>query len=1016
MGGDKDEKRTSGVLESADRLDTKITSSWRQFLKGSKSEAKKEQAPARGTYRRASQPAEYTQAETRAYAWPTRREKSEISSRIENVDGADFKKNSRRLETATQEKGQPRRAQTQYAYEVTTQRVSSRTENEVLEKKKQENEIVGQVVYQSQSETSIFRASTNESESAATSQDSPRTQQVEKCTAEDLVPPIAYKVESAKPEDPPVLPREVVDEKATSPPIWSTPQADPNPFENIEPAQLGFVKYLFDKALAEIDNGNAEGAKPYIERLDSMEGAERVISALEDKIYSQKFSKAVSKLKPDDTSPAVQFIDGLEDPKHLKYKQMMQRELSDYLRRIAVQQIHSSEYSAAFRTISAIEGHEKTWGSSQSHVSPIDDLMNISGNHIKLIAISNIEEGRYTEALGLLYFLQDDHIDHKWAICITMAQSVLEGIGGNFREWDELLCVDRILDIPKSWPGVIPADVDLSQTVFNVSDSVNRATRKVIIDKVYGEHDRIDQNILNSRNAILHQMREDYKKAMYSELDRLSFEGAYLSLLDLEQFWDESGNPYDISSQASKYKADVSRVKIRPTLEMLIVGQFLTSRQRKFTINHDLTAQKRARSLPDTLPHGTSPDIEFVFYLTQAEVSYFEKRDIENSFFWCQKAIKINDKNIPHWASKSDALYLLARIFTRKNLPLDADYHYSLIPSFEKYDQWRIYGYPGKALREAKINVGIDRGNLIFSDGIQKIADALRGQLPNGVLNFPNSAIVKALYADDLSWSFEEVETPHPFAFDRPRVYRETLLHFLSISGPPEYLRIALHNPWVDVEEKSTYGHTPLHRAAKLFDKEKVLYLIKRGADIHSVNDNGDNILHYILNFPPKMTLSDADIKGTLGLLVRAYRFEQGRYGTPSQTYLLNTRNGLRRTPIDLLRSSLARELETPEAKTEPGYLKRFEDAWDVISKVTFCPTEYKDDPIFYKPAQREKEFRRAAERTLWKAAVARENEAEAAEKQSQRAGSEHMGSTSIRSTSPDPEKPIDTFLKRFRW
>lgn len=201
----------------------------------------------------------------------------------------------------------------------------------------------------------------------------------------------------------------------------------------------------------------------------------------------------------------------------------------------------------------------------------------------------------------------------------------------------------------------------------------------------------------------------------------------------------------------------------------------------------------------DSIPTGTS--LGFVHCLTNAEIFYFEKRDLDRALAWCQKAIEIADDNMPSWVSKSDALYLLARIFERKDMPLDADYYYSLILDFENYDQWRIYGNPGRVLRNFGHSPTLNRGKLSLTDNdITNIMNRITQGFPHGVTDDAEILdLIRAIYADDVSWSGKEIKWKIPSYQDA--VFIGPFTHLLATAGPLEYLRIALHNPWVDVKE-----------------------------------------------------------------------------------------------------------------------------------------------------------------------------------------------------------------------
>ena len=73
--------------------------------------------------------------------------------------------------------------------------------------------------------------------------------------------------------------------------------------------------------------------------------------------------------------------------------------------------------------------------------------------------------------------------------------------------------------------------------------------------------------------------------------------------------------------------------------------------------------------------------------------------------------------------------------------------------------------------------------------------------------------------------------------------FENTLLHFASFSSYPESVSYFLAKG-LDLESKNISGSTPLRTAAEVCDNTQVLQtLIDAGADIHTINNDGENLL-----------------------------------------------------------------------------------------------------------------------------------------------------------------------------
>ncbi|KAF3085928.1 hypothetical protein TWF569_009640 [Orbilia oligospora] len=933
-------------------------------------------------------------------------------SSIENVDGVDFRRRFNQLQVSDGETVPKHRAKIGVlAREVAVRTFSNRNENfskdrnmvsnvsrpwkDVSSSQSQFRKNLKQSgraekEYSVQPETSTILQVSKEVESVEKRRNSTNPTDIETRAAEDLWEQLGYENEAQEHSQiPNLVPQNLPEASRSNFQIHEVLPADKNPFADVEVGQLGFVKYLFDKALDEIKRGNTEAAKPCIERLRSIDRTQRVIEALEDNYYGQIIVDGVSELRSDDLSLALSVLEQLKAPAPTKYKEILRREIADHLHRIALRLISASEYKEAFQIISKLEAQLKSWdtkdgplGMSSTSGVPMGQqpeiLKDSAGSHIKSKAIAHVEAGEYTQAVALLRILDGNSYDRQRIdICKALARSFLAVAEQNVRDenldlvWTNIFRADVICNAADSWPDYLSLNGgDFIRTIVQVPDARDKLgahARKLAIDGVYtlpsqsggrrplslmfknsGRRRGVtrSKDIVEARLSILQQVRSTYEKRLNLELEKLMFDDAFEVLLELERFWKWSDR--ESIAGTSTYSASA---KVIPSVDMRIVQKFLRCRQREFNTpeeNDRRTAQMKPVEV-ESIPTGAR--LGFVHCLTQAELSYFTKRDLEKAHFWCKTALAIADEQIPSWVSKSDALYLSARVFERKNMPLDADYYYSLIPSFEKYDQWRIYGSPGKVLRLSGHEVHLNRGKLSLSDNVfLDLYNGVNQDFSHGIANSASNktlnALLRAIYADDVSWSSAPLKLPG--STDMP------FLHLLSETGPLEYLRIALHNPWIDIGQTDQHGNTALHGAAYKWNKEKVSLLIRSGANIRALKVNGDTPLHTMLTFAQGVKLENADIPGTLSHFFTDAMVAKGVLST----HPLFMRNKAGQTPIDVMKVSLMKELQLARSHAEAGYLKRFADAWEYLSKLYFCPSQYKSDSTLSIPAQREKQLR----------------------------------------------------------
>ncbi|EGX50804.1 hypothetical protein AOL_s00054g890 [Orbilia oligospora ATCC 24927] len=932
-------------------------------------------------------------------------------SSIENVDGVDFRRRFSQLQVSGEETAPKHRAKIGvFAREVAVRTFSNRNENSSKDRnmvsrsgkdgsssqpqfrKNLKQSGRAEKEYPVQPETSTIPKVSKEVESVEKRRNSTNPTDFETRAAEDVREQLRYENEAQLQEHsriPNPVPRNLPEASGSNFQIHEVLPADKNPFADVEVGQLGFVKYLFDKAADEIERGNTEAAKPCIERLRSIDRTQRVIEALEDNYYGQIIVDGVSELRSDDLSLTLGILEQLKAPAPTKYKEILRREIADHLHRIALQLISASEYKEAFQIISKLEDQLKSWdtkdgplGMSSTSGVPMGQqpeiLKDSAGSHIKSKAIAHVEVGEYTQAVALLRILDGNSYDRQRIdICKALARSFLAVAEQNVRDenldlvWTNIFRADIICNAADSWPDYLSLNGgDFVRTIVQVPDARDKLgahARKLAIDGVYtlpmpsggrrhfglvfknsGRRRGVtrSKDIIEARLSILQQVRSTYEKRLNLELEKLMFDDALEVLLELERFWKWSDR-----EQIAGASANSASAKVIPSVDMRIVQKFLRCRQREFYTGEE-NDRRTAQIKPveaETIPTGAR--LGFVHCLTQAELSYFTKHDLEKAHFWCKTALAIADEQIPSWVSKSDALYLSARVFERKNMPLDADYYYSLIPSFEKYDQWRIYGSPGKVLRLSGHEVHLNRGKLSLSNGVfLDLYNGLNQDFSHGIANSASNktlnALLRAIYADDVSWSSEPLKLPA--STDMP------FLHLLSETGPLEYLRIALHNPWIDIGQTDQHGNTALHRAAYKWNKEKVSLLIRSGANIRALKVNGDTPLHTMLSFAIGVKLENADIPGTLSHFFTDAMVAKGVLST----HPLFIRNKAGQTPIDVMKFSLMKELQLARSNAESGYLKRFADAWEYLSKLSFCPSQYKSDSTLSIPAQREKQLR----------------------------------------------------------
>ncbi|KAF3930618.1 hypothetical protein ABW19_dt0205370 [Dactylella cylindrospora] len=583
--------------------------------------------------------------------------------------------------------------------------------------------------------------------------------------------------------------------------------------------QNDFIKYLSDGAMKEIIAEEADKAKPYIERLKTIPGSEATISALNQKIYTLRAAKAVTAIqKNSDTTLAFEFLSefgyGVETYDSVGE---VSAALVEYYQRRSESLMASSKWLDSYEMIKEI--NRKTRGVYVSH---------------KLEA-------------NLIERMKSEFFNLETNTTRTDIPGVeLKGMGKLVARLYDMAISAKFLEL--FW-SMYPSEA--YEVGIQVSEALLKKTGKT--DSVLSSGHRIMNTILSGvfchgfRDPVLARFGVQYFFNVPPL--HLSISSAYLrdygrrrypatikidELVNLTLRW---------IHQLSLGRKWSNTLELAEHLRRLFKNETLgTQGDNEGTIlkchiqcrcNLYAEAGCRISTISEDKVSELSDDYQFLYYLTRAEVAYFEDRNMEDALKYGQQAAGLDGCS---WYNslREDAIYLVFRVLTRMSLTLDADFYYSLIPP--DYDQWRIYGEGGKLLCDA--GIVLDKGELFAGDAAfaRLLKYGGRGQ-------FGRRAIA-ALCADGVNWTLKH------FSFETEVAGMWSVVSYYARQGFLTGLKIILHNPWVNVNMEDMEGWTPLHEAAdNCSDVEIFKLLVGAGgsASINVVSSAGYKPLQIIL-------------------------------------------------------------------------------------------------------------------------------------------------------------------------
>ncbi|KAF3916568.1 hypothetical protein ABW20_dc0102714 [Dactylellina cionopaga] len=509
----------------------------------------------------------------------------------------------------------------------------------------------------------------------------------------------------------------------------------------IDPIHAGFVKYLSDKASYEIQQSRPEAAQPYMERLASIAGTELVIAELKHQQYDAIMRDGVEKLLSKyDLEGALRCVEMLEPYEANPYRIILTDAILQCYLKIANAELLEGRYADVFARITEIQEKQKIWGGELTRdvkVFKKEVLSELIG-----LAAGRIESsGSYPKSLEntshpypylkLLY----DH-NFKWegnTACVSLAHGNLEQARDELRReqpsaakfWYHMAVADKM------FVGIMSGSFD--ENILKLSSAENTSesydAQKRIVWRDYTPVDQITDDILALSSTVLSLVKHFYEKQLGAALEKHDWVEAWKIIGSLKIFWE---NP-ELFPLTPEVKAQGSIVELHVATRLRRWDKILEDGKVRFVLQDESLV---------------GPDPLSTYYLTLAEIAYFKTRDLNLALTYCQKAIGGNAST-----SKSDAFYLLARIYTRNEMPLDAEYYYSLSTGEKEYDEWRIYGFPGAELR--KTGVRISRGELdVSKEQLKSIIDYIYQYRPANEHGFGNGieideglAVVQGLFA-----------------------------------------------------------------------------------------------------------------------------------------------------------------------------------------------------------------------------------------------------------------------------
>ncbi|KAK6343948.1 hypothetical protein TWF696_007601 [Orbilia brochopaga] len=706
--------------------------------------------------------------------------------------------------------------------------------------------------------------------------------------------------------------------------------------EEMDPAVGGFVMYLSDKASYEIQQDNANAARPYIDRLREIKGTRKVIAELRHQTYSRIVARQIERLREGDVASVHKTLREILIPGGqvlAPYKDEVTDAVTDFYLDQAEEKLSKSEYEEAVEIIYHVRMRATEDNRSEKYVNAAADFMKRVGTGMVDDALNRIGKGDFVAARHIFYALYRTEGLSEYICPVGQALAgeylkiALEYLVADQLDdgWRTLRTAHLVLDLlspgsPKS--RQFPKSQDFIDYLGQEPDSQ-------FLERTYDVHDGLSPELIDIRFAHLDQFMSILEREIMNDLTQEDWEKAFERLLSLRllQKVPPRIQPTNGHQMLAKWAAIELFTNTRIRNWEVIIGKDMLLGQVTAQTDHML------------------PEYRFLYYLSCAEIWYFYFRDMDTTLKYCQQAIRLD--TVPSFLKNgSDALYLQARVFARKGLPLDADYCYSLL-SKRPNNPWSIYGSPGAVLRQSGIDIvrglliGINRQKLSVIMSLMSRGEHNSGEVvsldprmvakQNYYHKNPRSVkLVNALFADDVKWITEFHDIPmniEPSIFPDHEAFTGSFLHFVSFFTPSTYLRICLRNPWLSVNLKSIGGKTPLHLAAKVFAADNVKMLLEVGANFEAVDNYGNTPLHDMLSISPDDYLQELPVQEALQLLLDLKA--QDANGQVRRT--LEARNTTLQTPLHKLGLSLMEQLKQHPQGTERKHLKKYRDIYVTI-------------------------------------------------------------------------------------
>ncbi|KAF3938723.1 hypothetical protein ABW19_dt0210561 [Dactylella cylindrospora] len=637
--------------------------------------------------------------------------------------------------------------------------------------------------------------------------------------------------------------------------------------------QDGFVKYLFDKAFSEIKRGDLAAAQPYIERLKELPENKAALVYLNSQISSYKVAKGRTMLEQGDIYSALDIFQEIEA--RWEATALLEAIKSFLVKRMA-EQYHQSRHYELLEMLQKIRAHTFAW--EEEDESTMSSLESTVLGTLVQISLGDTKPGDLQDT--------EDFRNHLYIFGHhEKANEVAMGLASYY-----LGLAIKNLDIGSFTQSSCEAFRNLDLADDNLELVTDPTTRPSVLRTVRPRSlrrelpavernypiDRINiSEILSIRLHVLSEIKMGHQRAIRDMIRDESWEAAwstYVSLGSLEAGLEKS------TARPEFWLWDGTQVS-----PWIVVGCYIATQIRKWD------SAMHIGDITLTEVESLDPEHQFLYYITKAEVLFFHKRAMQSALENCQNAILLDGCEL-YDSRKEDAYFLLFRILTRLGLPLDADYHYSLLPN--DYDEWRIYGQPGAELVSAGVSISKGRLRIDAKTLIDILNSAIN--LPIRMPPYEYECIsednpsptrlkrrLQGLLADDVSWAELDLEIYGPL----PYPTFGNALHYFTFCRRHDLLDLVLENPWIDVNRKYKAERTALHEVAGFprvaaFNREAVVLgsspiltavtLLNRGASLQITTSMGLTPLDLLLNAYFRSEFPHDEFLGILKLFLKS--------------------------------------------------------------------------------------------------------------------------------------------------